>query len=411
MRVTESIKSQNILNNILKSSEELYRHQEKLSSGKMISKPSDDPININRSIKFNETLSRTEQYISNIDTIKVNLDNTDGLLFNLTNELNNVEVSLRRYMNSALDGTDYQSVILTDVENLFDNILKIANSSFNGKYIFGGHNTANPPFEIVDDKIKYNGTDDRKALFVGDNVNIDVGINGVDIFSIHKIEGTKYFYDPDQELYSQPTNDEITITVNGNSTDIIIDYDASKGMTLRNIVDSINKAGVEARAIMEETSDGYRLKLLSHYVGKEGEITLQDSLPGGVFEKMGILNNAGDVVGVQNDPSGGGISTVLNIIKKMKSKDADLNKELVELSHGRDNVIKAHSMVGVFAKTLEQRKDLLTSSMIQQKALVSSIEDVDYAEVMMKYNQQMLAYQSALNVGARIMKTTLLDYL
>ena len=79
--------------------------------------------------------------------------------------------------------------------------------------------------------------------------------------------------------------------------------------------------------------------------------------------------------------------------------------------YGLDNVVKAHALIGIYTKRMEQKESYLTEQTIQQKTLTSSIEDVDYTELMMEYNQQMLAYQSALNVGAKIMGPTLLDYI
>lgn len=409
MRVTNGITANNILDNILKSTQTLYTMQNQLSLGKKISKPSDDPTNINKIMQLNETISRLKQYQTNIANVKVNLDTIDGILYSLTTELNNVETTVSKYLNSA--GGDYSAVLSSDIDNLFNSIMKMANSSLNGKYLFGGYNVATAPFEIIDNKIKYNGTDDQLLIGVGENENLESNITGIDLFCIHKMEATKYFNDPNHALYSQPSNNQIKITVGGNTTDITIEHNTSVGITLQNVVDSINRSGVDLTALVVKADSGYRLKLISKYVGQDGEIELQDSLPGGVFEKLGLVNSEGDFVGIQNNPKGGVLSTVLNIRNKILSGNEDIGQELSEFSIGRDNVIKAHSLVGIYTKRLEQRESYLTDLIIQQKTLTSNIEDIDYTELMMEYNQQMLAYHSALSVGANVMKQTLLDYL
>jgi len=410
MRITNGMMANNVLENILRSSQVLYKTQEQMSSLKKISKPSDDPTNINRIMGFKSGINRMSQYLSNINSVKVNLDTVDGILFSLTNEINSVQTTLGRYTNSALSG-DYATILASDVDNIFDSIMKLANSKLNGKYVFGGDNVSQPPFEIVGDKVKYNGTDDQKIITVGENETLEASITGIELFSVHRMEGVKYSNSPDQALYAAPTSDTISITVGGNTTDITIGYDSTKGMTLQNVVDSINQSGAEVNARVEQTADGYRLKMVSQYLGSDGEITLEDKMPGGVFEKFGLLNSGGDFVGIQNVPKGGVLSTILSIKNKIQSGNEDIAQEIEDLAIGRDNVIKAHALVGIYTKRMEERESFLIDQQIQQKTLTSSIEDVDLAELMMEYNQQMIAYQSALNVGAKIMGRTLLDYL
>jgi flagellar hook-associated protein 3 FlgL len=338
------------------------------------------------------------------------LDTTDGILFSLTEEINSVETSIGKYSNGALSG-EFSSAIASDIENIFDGIMKTANSSLNGKYIFGGQNVIQAPFEVDGNKIRYNGTDDQKSIIVGDNESLDGSISGVELFSISKMEGVKYSNSSDQVLYATPASDKIKITVGDVTTDITIEYDATNGMTLQDIVDSISKSGAEVKAMVEQTTNGYRLKMVSNYVGSDGQITIADELPGGVFEKMGLLNTAGDFVGIKNDAKGGVLSTVLSIKNKVQAGDSDISQEVADLTTGRDNVIKAHALVGIYVKRMEQRESHLTDLVIQQKILTSSIEDIDYATLMMEYNKQMVGYQAALNVGAKIMGRTLLDYL
>ena len=358
MRVTNGIMSSNILDNILRNTDSLYKIQNQLSSGKKISRPSDDPTNINRLMGFNEGLDRMDQYVSNITAVKVNLDSIDGILFSLTNEINSAQTTLSQYSSSAASG-GISSVLASDISNLFESIMKISNSSINGKYIFGGNNVSQAPFEVEGDKIRYNGTDDQKQITVGENESLEGSITGVDLFSIHKMEGTQYSNAPDQALYATPASDKIKITVGDTTTDITIGYNATKGMTLQDIVDSINQSGAEVNAMIEKTDSGYRIKMVSHFLGSEGKITLQDDAPGGVFQKIGLLNNTGDFVGIQNDPKGGVLSTILSVKNKIQAGSSDISQEVSDLSTGLDSVIKAHALVGIYTKRMEQRENYI----------------------------------------------------
>lgn len=76
-----------------------------------------------------------------------------------------------------------------------------------------------------------------------------------------------------------------------------------------------------------------------------------------------------------------------------------------------DNQLEVRSDIGARVNRTEliiNRADDLNTNMT---SLLSNAEDADYAEVTLKLKSQEAAYQAALQVGARIIQPTLLDYL
>lgn len=75
------------------------------------------------------------------------------------------------------------------------------------------------------------------------------------------------------------------------------------------------------------------------------------------------------------------------------------------------HVLNIRSEIGAKVNRLEKNNSRLELLGVQYESLLSKIEDVDYAEVVMQLKMQETVYQAALGAGARIMQTTLLNYL
>src|ERR1035437_9878349 len=93
MRVTESMLYANTNSSLAQDLTALQSATEKVSSGKQLNKPSDNPADVRSSVAMNDTLSQLNQYLRNIDnaTSKVGAMDTAlssaGELIQSANEL------------------------------------------------------------------------------------------------------------------------------------------------------------------------------------------------------------------------------------------------------------------------------------------------------------------------------------
>ena len=67
MRITTSMIQRNVLSDLNTLSEKMARTQSKASSGKEITRPSDDPFNTARAMGLRQTMDANNQYSRNID--------------------------------------------------------------------------------------------------------------------------------------------------------------------------------------------------------------------------------------------------------------------------------------------------------------------------------------------------------
>ena len=80
MRVTNSMVVNNLLSNLSKNATRLAKYQHQVSSGKRITKPSDDPVGAAYSVRYSTDIEKENQYLSNIESSNEILTATETAL-------------------------------------------------------------------------------------------------------------------------------------------------------------------------------------------------------------------------------------------------------------------------------------------------------------------------------------------
>jgi flagellar hook-associated protein 3 FlgL len=76
-----------------------------------------------------------------------------------------------------------------------------------------------------------------------------------------------------------------------------------------------------------------------------------------------------------------------------------------------DNVLSERAIVGAKSKRMETAQDRASTYEVNLNTLVGKLEDVDYAKASIDFNTQKTVYEAALNIGAQIIKPSLIDFL
>lgn len=76
-----------------------------------------------------------------------------------------------------------------------------------------------------------------------------------------------------------------------------------------------------------------------------------------------------------------------------------------------DGVVAAHAAVGAQHNQLQRAESVLKTTEVDLEAQRSKAEDIDLAKVILDLNVQSSVYQAALNVTARVLQPSLMDFL
>ena len=179
MRVATTTKYDLIDYNLSKITEELNHASQVLSSGKRINTLSDDPAGVTQALGLKSALANIDQMDRNIGLGESWLVGSEGALRHSQNLVVDAKVLCIEMASASKSPLDRQSAA-TVVQNIRDEIVSLANTNINGRYIFSGSETDTKPFEQDG---TYNGNDVPFAIKAGNDNIVQIGSVGEAIFA------------------------------------------------------------------------------------------------------------------------------------------------------------------------------------------------------------------------------------
>ncbi|THB70665.1 MAG: flagellar hook-associated protein 3 [Desulfovibrio sp.] len=138
VRVSHQSLFNNFVTHMNKSLVELMDMNIQASSQKKINKPSDDPAGTARVLSYRSNLSSLGQYRENIDSARGWLGMADSTLI----QVNTVLTRCKELAEQAATGTyskENRDQISFEVRELFEQLITLSNTEYEGKHIFSGH--------------------------------------------------------------------------------------------------------------------------------------------------------------------------------------------------------------------------------------------------------------------------------
>lgn len=189
MRVTQSMLQNNMLNNLFKSQSNMDKYLKQITTGKKINRPSDDPVIAMKGINYRTEVTEAEQYTRNATEVWNWFDHSDDVLGKSTKAMQRME----ELANQAANGTNTQdelNSIKKEVEQLKEQMIEMANTQVNGKYIFNGTDTDKPLIKKEKNdngevEIEFNTGDGREEMVeieVSKGINMEVNVSPEGVF-------------------------------------------------------------------------------------------------------------------------------------------------------------------------------------------------------------------------------------
>jgi len=184
MRISNRGVHDRLLEHIQQATARLNETQERVASGRKILRPSDDPFATARALAARSKLDNVSQRIRTADLAVTELSAVESSLASMGSVLTRAEELSVQASSSALNG-DAREQIATEVEQLINEMLSIANTSYSGRRTFGGHQGAEPFQPDVPASptvIAYSGDTGQVLREIGDGETVAVNIDGAPLF-------------------------------------------------------------------------------------------------------------------------------------------------------------------------------------------------------------------------------------
>ena len=194
-RITSSAFAERAIHSSALHRSNLAKFQVQISSGLRFQRPSEDPIAFRQVTSLNRSFSE-------LNADRRSIDHASGILNASVHQIQQYSDVLTAAKNIAQRGvqaldSDERVAFALEVEGLLERLKSIGLSQFNGRYIFGGTKTDQPPFifsEAVDGgqslQARYNGADVRSQASIGDNLTVDTYYVGESVFANRGREST-----------------------------------------------------------------------------------------------------------------------------------------------------------------------------------------------------------------------------
>jgi len=136
-RITQRTLTDTALRGLQSSLGRVQGLQEELSSGRRISRPSDDPSGTASAMVFRSQRAANVQYLRNIDAASSRLAVIDSTLMQISERLRSVQALMVQSRNGGL-GQASQDALATEVEAIKDALVDTYNTRYLDRPIFGG---------------------------------------------------------------------------------------------------------------------------------------------------------------------------------------------------------------------------------------------------------------------------------
>jgi flagellar hook-associated protein 3 FlgL len=157
---------------------------EQLATGLRVNLPSDDPAAAAANLVNNASISAGDQYVQNIDSVQQTMTSADSTLSSVVTELTQAISLGVEGSNGTLSASDSQA-IAQQVSGIQSQIFALANTSFQGVYLFGGTATSAAPF-VKDPTsptgVQYNGNEQANQIQIGEGQQVATSVSGDQLF-------------------------------------------------------------------------------------------------------------------------------------------------------------------------------------------------------------------------------------
>ena len=175
-RITHLMLTRSAVGDISNATERVVRTQQKLSTGKEIGRPSDDPFATNRALILREDLERSRQQARNVTDGIAWQDATDSALGKVADIVARTRELLIQGANDT-NGQVAKDAIALEIDQLAEAVKQEASATYAGRFLFAGTLTQTRPYAAgaVD---TYVGNTGAIAREVGPGVSVQVNVLG-----------------------------------------------------------------------------------------------------------------------------------------------------------------------------------------------------------------------------------------
>jgi flagellar hook-associated protein 3 FlgL len=184
VRMTQNMLSRQSYSGMQTAMNRVAKAQEQLTTGRLINRPSDDPTGATTAMRIRSSLSNQQQYVRNADDAVGWLNQTDGALSTMGDQITRARDIALKGANTGAMGQQARDALATEVDQIRAGLIGSANTQYLDRPVFGGITAGakayNTDGTLADPAAIGVGTGVVRTVAEGARVRIDV--EGPDVF-------------------------------------------------------------------------------------------------------------------------------------------------------------------------------------------------------------------------------------
>ncbi|MGP7818534.1 flagellar hook-associated protein FlgL [Niallia sp. 01092] len=380
MRVTQSMLSNNNIKYISQSYSELQRLSDQITTGKKITKPSEDPVVAMKGMRYRTEVVEVEQYQRNLNEGYNWMENADSTLDEATKILQRFRELTVQASNDTYDKTARNN-IANEMTTLQQHMVTLAETKVGEKYIYNGTNTSNSPINLNQMDMEYSAF--QTGLTNNTIIPSEYVIN---------YRGNTFTFDSTNNVYKDKKGD--TISFNDPAGEITHTY--QEALPYKDGETTTNQEKLQSSDIIISKNTAVSTN--------SNRVLLEVSK--GVSIPVNVISNEAFSIDMFS-----GMEAIKKMITNPDVAGKEITKSLDSIDEYMNNVISTRSQLGAQMNRAEMVESRLTQQEVVAKKTVSENEDIDFEEATSNLLSQQLIHNAALQVGAKIIQRTLLDFL
>jgi flagellar hook-associated protein 3 FlgL len=152
----------------------------RLTSGSQITSPGDDPTGAAAILDFGNSIQANTQFLAQATSANNVLQSASDALTSIISEANSLQTLAQDALGSASTAPGGMTTSAPQAQAALTNLLSLANTQFQGTYIFAGTNTTTQPFSVSasnSDGVQYSGNSGVSSLGLGVTATSTVATN------------------------------------------------------------------------------------------------------------------------------------------------------------------------------------------------------------------------------------------
>lgn len=405
MKISTALSFQRSLNTMQQTQSQVAKTREQLATGKEIVRPSDDTMKVSAIENLDRAVAKEDTYLALMSQLKDRYQLEETSLTNGSDILVRIKELALQGANATLSAKDRQ-IIAVEVQGLRDELLSIANTrDANGNSIFAGGNTEVDAFQTQPDgSVVYAGDARQTLVNVSDARQLGKNRNGLDVFA-----------SADRTIPGSPA----TFTVNVSDLTIFNGIETLHDGNLSITLDHTgNQAPTDAQDLLTDITGHENYEAFGYTVALSGNNLVLTAKTNGIIESanqpsFGAIGVANGDVGVADRVEGVGFFASLDdFIASLQSDNGpEIRRALGEVTQLHDGLALAIGKVGSEIQSVETQMEINADTRLRLQSMLSNEEDLDYAEAITRFNQEMTRLEATQTSFAKVAQLSLFEYL